>query len=238
MKKVWRYGMCLAAAVMLLSLTVLAAGEAVSETLEGGYYGLENVSGVTVKVLKADGTQADDSKSVDVDNSGSYVTMYPGTERLKVTMSGQPAGEYLVLLAEGSDLPTEADEILYINQTTVGSDGAVEFDVYPTVPAARTDMTLYITSNASGFKMKSLRLGYAPDGAYNVQPYTLGDVNSDGKIDANDALKALRIGGKLENATDTQEKAADVNRDGKLDANDALKILRYAGKLIGSWDEN
>lgn len=66
--------------------------------------------------------------------------------------------------------------------------------------------------------------------------YSLGDVNSDGKTDANDATQVLvtysimSTGEKCDLALE-QQKAADVNGDGKIDASDATLILQYYGYL-------
>ncbi len=60
--------------------------------------------------------------------------------------------------------------------------------------------------------------------------YTLGDINGDGEIKANDALEALKaVVGKV-TLTETQELAGDVNKDGEVKANDALEILK---KVVG-----
>ena len=62
---------------------------------------------------------------------------------------------------------------------------------------------------------------------------TLGDVNSDGSIDANDASDILvastekAVGHELA-LTEAQQKAADVNKDGHFDAVDASYILIYS----------
>ena len=61
--------------------------------------------------------------------------------------------------------------------------------------------------------------------------YTLGDLNSDGKVNAVDARLALRISAKLETADEVQKLAGDVNADGKITATDARKILRVSAKL-------
>ncbi len=60
----------------------------------------------------------------------------------------------------------------------------------------------------------------------------LGNVNSDDKINANDALIVLRAAvGKVELDADGTARA-DVNADQKLDAKDALEILKFAvGKI-------
>ena len=61
---------------------------------------------------------------------------------------------------------------------------------------------------------------------------TLGDVNSDGKVDAKDAsLILLEYAQASTGAEDViaeeQKKDADVNRDGKVDAKDASAVLQY-----------
>ena len=61
---------------------------------------------------------------------------------------------------------------------------------------------------------------------------TLGDINSDGKVDAKDAsLILLEYAQASTGAEDViaeeQKKDADVNRDGKVDAKDASAILQY-----------
>ena len=61
---------------------------------------------------------------------------------------------------------------------------------------------------------------------------TLGDVNGDGKVNAIDARKVLRVGAQLDTLTTAEEiAAADVNKDGKVNAIDARKILRVGAQL-------
>ncbi len=57
---------------------------------------------------------------------------------------------------------------------------------------------------------------------------TLGDVDSNGKIDATDARTALRAAVGLDKLTADQAKLADVDFDGDVDATDARLILRAA----------
>lgn len=64
-----------------------------------------------------------------------------------------------------------------------------------------------------------------------VLDYKTGDMNNDGKIQANDARIALRISAKLENCSESQLSAGDINKNGKIDASDARKILRFAASL-------
>jgi len=72
--------------------------------------------------------------------------------------------------------------------------------------------------------------------ASNLPDVNLGDLNDDGKIDANDATlvlvnySLLSTGEKIQ-LTESQQKAADVNGDGKIDASDATMILQYYSYL-------
>lgn len=63
---------------------------------------------------------------------------------------------------------------------------------------------------------------------YNI----LGDVNGDGKVDANDALVILKHVANLEILDEIATLFADVNGDTQVNANDALDILKYVAKLI------
>ena len=56
----------------------------------------------------------------------------------------------------------------------------------------------------------------------------LGDVNSDGRVDANDALLLMRYALGLVPASSLDLSVADYNQNGTTDANDALLIMRHA----------
>lgn len=61
---------------------------------------------------------------------------------------------------------------------------------------------------------------------------TKGDVNSDGRINASDALLVLQASTAFITLSDNQKKLADVTGEGKVNSSDALKILQYAtGKI-------
>ncbi len=57
---------------------------------------------------------------------------------------------------------------------------------------------------------------------------SLGDINEDGKPDANDALIALRAAVGKAYLDEETTLRADVNGDGKVDAKDALEILQFS----------
>ncbi len=63
----------------------------------------------------------------------------------------------------------------------------------------------------------------------------LGDVDGNGKVEANDALLTLQIATNKIEANMDQEIAADVDGNGKVEANDALLILQFATKKITSF---
>ncbi len=61
--------------------------------------------------------------------------------------------------------------------------------------------------------------------------YTLGDVNTDGRITSEDARLALRAAARLETLSAIRRTLADANEDGKIWSSDARAILRIAAKL-------
>lgn len=60
----------------------------------------------------------------------------------------------------------------------------------------------------------------------------IGDVNTDGNIDAEDALSVLKHAAKLEILIGQSLEVADTSEDGHVDAEDALRILKKAARLI------
>ena len=64
---------------------------------------------------------------------------------------------------------------------------------------------------------------------------TLGDINADDTIDAEDCLLALQQSVRLVSLGDASSVAADVNDDGSIDALDALLILQVSVDLIPSF---
>ena len=58
-----------------------------------------------------------------------------------------------------------------------------------------------------------------------------GDINSDGKVNASDALAVLKHSAKIQLISKDLWNVADINEDSKVDAEDALEILRIAAKI-------
>ena len=68
----------------------------------------------------------------------------------------------------------------------------------------------------------------------NVTLRLIGDVDANGRVDADDALMALQSSVRKFTITDEDFAAADVNADGKITAVDALRILQCAVGIINN----
>ena len=71
-----------------------------------------------------------------------------------------------------------------------------------------------------------------PDKPEDPNNILYGDVNSDGRVTAKDALMVQRYAIKLVSLTPEQWKAADVDIDNKVSGKDALNILRFVINLV------
>lgn len=118
-----------------------------------------------------------------------------GEEKVNVTYASAETGkEYLVLATKKAVTPTslKADDIVYINQETATGSG-VTFTVYPSELKTQT-YYVYMSSNASSGITALTQVGtYVAEGP----AYTLGDVNADGRVRANDATAILRFAAGL-----------------------------------------
>ena len=68
-----------------------------------------------------------------------------------------------------------------------------------------------------------------------IPEYTLGDVNSDGKINTMDAILILQSISKKIELNEAQFLAADVNVDESVNTMDAIKVLQYISKKISNF---
>lgn len=68
-----------------------------------------------------------------------------------------------------------------------------------------------------------------------IPEYTLGDVNSDGKINTIDVILILQSVSKKVTLDEAQFLAADVNLDEKVNTSDAIRILQYISKKINDF---
>ena len=135
-------------------------------------------------------------------------------------------GEYsLVLLLEGDSKVPTSSNIQYIDQTSV-EGGKVTFTLKPKALTEGTYNVYISTTDKPLEKVASFEYGTQP-------PYTKGDANSDGEVDANDAVAILLYVVSKYTLTGDQLLAADVNGDHTVDANDAVAVLLY---IVGKYD--
>ena len=209
---------------ILLLTAVLAGALCVSalaaEPTEAGVYGMTTETGITVTPQKADGT------AIDASTQGDYSGYYAGAVKFGVEATGLTAGsQYLLLMVSGDGAPG-ADNIVYIDQQAADANGTVAFTAYPQA-LDKGSYRIFLLGGEQTLSSGGLAVSFQ---AY--VPYTLGDVDHNGKIQAVDALAVLRHVAKIETLDDTASLAADVDCDGKIKAVDALAILRYVAKII------
>lgn len=209
---------------ILLLAAVLAGALCVSalaaEPTEAGVYGMTTETGITVTPQKADGT------AIDASTQGDYSGYYAGAVKFGVEATGLTAGsQYLLLMVSGDGAPG-ADNIVYIDQQAADANGTVAFTAYPQA-LDKGSYRIFLLGGEQTLSSGGLAVSFQ---AY--VPYTLGDVDNNGKIQAVDALAVLRHVAKIETLDDTASLAADVDCDGKIKAVDALAILRYVAKII------
>lgn len=208
---------------ILLLTAVLAGALCVSalaaEPTEAGVYGMTTETGITVTSQKADGT------AIDASTQGDYSGYYTGAVKFGVEAKGLTAGsQYLLLMVSGDGAPG-ADNIVYIDQQAADANGTVAFTAYPQALGKGSYRIFLLGGDQT--------LSSGPAASFQAYvPYTLGDVDNNGKIQAVDALAVLRHVAKIETLDDTASLAADVDCDGKVKAVDALAILRYVAKII------
>ena len=150
---------------------------------------------------------------------------YANADIFELNCTGLTGQYSLVLLLEGdSKVPTEGN-IQYIDQMSV-EGGKVTFTLKPKALTEGTYNVYISTTDKPLEKVASFEYGTKP-------PYTKGDANSDGEVDANDAVAILLYVVSKYTLTGDQLLAADVNGDHTVDANDAVAVLLY---IVGKYD--
>ena len=144
------------------------------------------------------------------------------------TLTGQLYFLKYELTNNKSDTGYILDKLKNVSNTaqgayTAGYDWCYYFE-RPANKAAKSESRGYKAQNSywPEFKNYTLPTEVKPTPAPS---YKLGDVNSDGKINSNDALDILRYSTGASKFSATQLKAGDLNRDGKVNSNDALIVL-------------
>jgi len=145
-----------------------------------------------------------------------------GTDKIEVTVKDAVSGaQYLVFMLNGEGKPAEAN-IQYIDQNGTGA-----FVVFPKEGMTSGTYYIYVASNTDD-RFDGTKYVATVEYQADAPSYKLGDVNSDNKKDAVDALWILQAAVDKRSFNDAQKKAADVNKDSKADAVDALWILQAA----------
>lgn len=211
MKRLMRSLLLAAALTVVLCVSALAA-----DSPKGGIYDIQG-SGAAL-------TPKSESGAVIEPGSGGEITSgyYADAVKFDVTANSLVNDQqYLLLVIKGEGVPT-AENIAYIDQAAA-QNGSVSFTAYP---SALTKGTYHVYLVGAGKTFAESKVAtFQCD-----QRYTLGDVDDDAGITANDALCALMMSVDKAPAgsdgwTDIQRLAADVDGVAGVSANDALWIL-------------
>ena len=223
MRKLWK--IFLLAGVLC---AILCVGTLAAEASTSGVYDVKTSTGYTLTPQTADSTTITASN---VTINGESQPFYANAERFTLTGPISDTGNQNLVFALKGDtaalgtnttIPTE-NNIVYIDQEA--ADGsAVTFSIYPSALESGVTYGIYVVGTSTSYTKVASFSYYAP--------YVLGDVNSDGKIEAVDALRVLRFLADQVELSSTEKLAADVNRDTKIEAVDALRILRYVAGQI------
>ena len=205
---------------ILSALLCVGALAADSEPVKGGIYNIKS-SNVTLKP----NTEA----TTDTVDGTEYTDYYANAVKFDVKAEKLAENQQYLLLvlkggADGSapGVPT-ADNIAYIDQMAATETG-VDFTAYPK-ELTKGKYYVYLVGGGTAFNSEKPAATFQCD-----QKFTLGDVDDDTHITANDALCALMMsvdkkapsGGDW---TKIQKLAADVDGVAGVSANDALWIL-------------
>ena len=206
---------------LVLALTVLAVPAMAVETTPV-VYNLKVEGGYTVSMKTESGDAAAFTGIV-----GDYTgTVYENAAKLTLTFTGQAGKQYMVFLLEGEKVPTE-DSIQYINQAA--GNGTVNFEIYPKDLKAAGEYRLYVSGTDLDYTEVAT---FSVTKSWEKAPYTLGDVNQDGKITAEDASLVLQAVARLTELNATQQSAAKVMGNANVTTEDASAILQYVARLI------
>lgn len=201
---------------------ILCVGTLAAEASTSGVYAVTTSTGYTLTPQTAN---QETITPTPVTINGGSQNLYANAERFTLTGPSTNGNQYLVLALSGdSDVPTQ-DNIVYIDQTGATST-TVTFNVYPSALTSGATYNVYMVGTGAdeAYKQVASFTYYAP--------YLLGDVNSDGEVQAVDALRVLRFLADQVELSSTEKLAADVNHDTKIEAVDALRILRYVAGQI------
>lgn len=224
----WRARALALALCAILALPQMAfAAEGDEHTF--GVTGVSAENGYSITMLEDDDTVAT-AYSGFVGGSTATYTVYDEVAKMKLSFAGESDQQYMVFLLQGdtTTVPTE-NNLCYIDQGT-GSD-TTEFIIYPDSIEAADTYTIYVSSTEDE---------YAEAGSFTVVEswteagYTLGDVDSSGVININDALAVMQHIVGIATLDSTQQQAANTVADenNAININDALAIMQYIVGII------
>lgn len=221
MRKLWKIFLLAGVLCAILCVGTLAAENS-------GVYDVKTSADYTLTPQTADSTTITASN---VTINGKSQPLYANAERFTLTGPISDTGNQNLVFALKGDtaalgtnttIPTE-NNIVYIDQKA--ADGsAVTFSIYPSALESGVTYGIYVVGTSTSYTKVASFSYYAP--------YLLGDVNSDGEVQAVDALRVLRFLADQVELSSTEKLAADVNHDTKIEAVDALRILRYVAGQI------
>lgn len=199
---------------ILSALLCVGALAADGEPVKGGIYNISENTDVTLTPKDASGSSI--PAGTDTSISGDY---YANAVKLDVKASKLTEGnQYLLLVLKEQGVPTEKN-IVYIDQAAA-QNGSVSFTAYPKELTKGT-YHVYLVGGGTAFNAAK------PDATFQCdQKYILGDADSSGTVDVNDAVKILKCIVGNDTFTDLQRLAADADKNGDVDVNDAVKILK------------
>lgn len=140
--------------------------------------------------------------------------------------------------------PGELNENLLTLELTLNKNLSVgsKYEVFIAQDSLRTEKNptggTYLSCYKNSGDLSGERYDYGDDISVSVNKAKLcfeitdiGDVNSDGKISAVDALTVLQFSAGFISLKEDEKVKADINRDGKISAVDALSILQISAGL-------
>ena len=222
--------------VVVMLFAACAVNPVSAADAKAGFYNIGTADGVTITAAASSGSVTEVNEDVDGDKT--VDKLYNGSDKLTVTYSNATAEKwYIVWLVEGAALPkSDAEKSVHYVEQVTASGTSVVFTVLPSIPKETMQMTLFITSN-DGKPAVSVPVSYLAASA--ASDYKVGDVNADGKVNANDRRILSRYLAKWSGAEEqiVSWEAADINKDGKVNANDRRILSRYLAKWGGENDK-
>ena len=168
-----------------------------------------------------------DGKDVKVELYGGSITIVGDSEPLKATVKTNE-------LEVGKKTTIEANQDNLTYATSDSNVAVVSKSGEITAISAGTAIITVINSDGETDKIVMTVKGLSLETTTPTENKSLGDLNSDSKIDSKDAVIVLKsYAEKLAgNPTKDDTSAGDVNGDGEVDSKDAVIILRYYASVI------